>query len=80
MKTGNPMLSIMAGMAIGLISGVLFAPRKGYETRKKLFEKSSDLSDAIDKKIESKFSEYEGKLDELIKSLSNKTSSLVHRD
>jgi gas vesicle protein len=36
---------LLVGAAIGGILGILFAPEKGSETRKKLFAKGKDLKD-----------------------------------
>jgi gas vesicle protein len=37
------MNKLFTGFALGLIVGVLFAPSKGTETRKKIVEKGADL-------------------------------------
>ena len=39
MKNSNVILGIMAGAAIGALIGVLYAPEKGTDTRKKLRRK-----------------------------------------
>ena len=38
------------GAAIGSVLGILFAPDKGSETRKKIAAKGGDISDAVKKK------------------------------
>lgn len=51
-KEGNSriVLGLLAGAAIGSLLGVLFAPDKGSETRKKIRKKAGDLKDvALDK-------------------------------
>jgi gas vesicle protein len=47
MSTGKLITGILAGAAIGAVLGVLFAPDKGSETRAKIAQKSSELTDAI---------------------------------
>jgi len=47
MSTGKLIAGIMAGAATGAILGLLFAPDKGTETRKKISKKGSDITDAI---------------------------------
>ena len=39
--------ALLAGLAAGAILGVLFAPDKGCEIRKKIAEKSGDLADTV---------------------------------
>lgn len=41
------MLGFIAGAAIGGALGILMAPDKGSETRRKIVEKGSDLGDSI---------------------------------
>jgi len=52
METGKILLGILAGVATGAILGVLFAPDKGSNTRKKIGEKSEDLKDSLKEKFE----------------------------
>jgi gas vesicle protein len=39
-------LGIIAGVAIGALAGILFAPEKGSETRKKIASNTNDLADS----------------------------------
>ncbi len=52
MENGKVVLSVLAGVAAGALLGVLFAPAKGSETRKKIAEKSKDYTDALKEKYE----------------------------
>jgi len=47
MSTGKTLLGLLAGAAIGATLGILFAPDKGSETRKKLSKKGVDLADDL---------------------------------
>jgi len=47
MKNNNLAAGILGGLAIGTVLGILFAPAKGCETRKKIADKSSDLADSF---------------------------------
>ena len=51
MSTGKVVLGTLAGLAIGAIAGILFAPEKGSKIRKQISEKGDDYAD----KIQSKF-------------------------
>jgi gas vesicle protein len=51
MNSGKLILGILAGLAAGAALGVLFAPDKGTETRRKITKKSVDLTDAVKEKI-----------------------------
>ncbi|HEY9168204.1 MAG TPA: YtxH domain-containing protein [Lutibacter sp.] len=52
MSSGKVVLGLLAGFATGAIAGLLFAPAKGSDTRKKIVKKSK----AYEKKLEKKFS------------------------
>lgn len=50
-NTGKLIGALLIGAAIGATLGILFAPDKGSETRKKLLTKGEDLTDEIKEKI-----------------------------
>jgi gas vesicle protein len=47
MKNSDVALGILAGLAVGTVIGILFAPAKGSETRKKIADNGSDLKNLI---------------------------------
>lgn len=50
MSTEKVIIGVLAGIATGALLGVLFAPDKGSETRRKIAKKSSDtVNDLKDK-------------------------------
>ena len=66
MKTN--VLGIVAGVAVGAIVGLLFAPEKGSKTRKKIKDKTRDVKDRIEHSFE-----------ELVDSTSEKYNSIVDK-
>lgn len=68
MRTEKTVIGILAGVAVGALIGVLFAPDKGTNTRQKIAKKSTSAKD-----------ELKGKLDTLTNSLSEKYNSLVNK-
>lgn len=44
-NSSKVLLALLGGVALGALVGVLLAPDKGSETRKKIKEKAKDLSD-----------------------------------
>ncbi|MDD2982297.1 MAG: YtxH domain-containing protein [Crocinitomicaceae bacterium] len=51
MNTGKAVLGVLAGVAVGAILGILIAPDKGSETRRKISQKGSDTVDDVKNKI-----------------------------
>ncbi|MBC7523580.1 MAG: YtxH domain-containing protein [Flavobacterium sp.] len=57
MEKGNVVTGLLAGIAVGAVLGILFAPEKGIETRKKIAKKGKEslgdlknkYNDALDK-------------------------------
>jgi len=47
MKSGKIVLGLLAGIAIGSLAGILFAPEKGSTTRKKIVGKSDAYAQKI---------------------------------
>lgn len=74
MKTRNALLGLLAGVAAGAALGVMFAPGKGRDTRKKVVKKGEDLADAIDERIDRKFDELEMRFDDLMRGFIGKVT------
>jgi len=67
MNSGKVVLGVLAGVAVGAVLGILFAPDKGTETRKKISRKSEDAVDEITDRFE-----------ELLESLTEKIDAVKH--
>lgn len=53
MKSTKIALGVLGGIATGAMLGILFAPAKGADTRKKIQKKSNDYADDLKDKFES---------------------------
>jgi gas vesicle protein len=51
MSRGKIILGALAGVAAGALIGILFAPDKGTETRKKIVSRGEEYVDDLKKKI-----------------------------
>ncbi len=47
MKTGNVLLGVLAGVAVGATVGILFAPARGKSTRRKISRRSDEYADGL---------------------------------
>ena len=68
MSTGKIVLGVLAGIAAGTLIGVLIAPDKGTETRRKIRQKGDDLVEGVKDGmssmvdgVASKFDKFRGK-------------------
>ena len=51
MSSSKLLTGILIGAAAGAVLGILFAPEKGSDTRKKIGKKSSDLKESLKTKF-----------------------------
>ncbi|MEI7727425.1 MAG: YtxH domain-containing protein [Bacteroidota bacterium] len=51
MNSGKVVLGVLAGVAIGAMFGILFAPDKGSNTRRKISQKRDDYIDELEEKF-----------------------------
>ena len=80
-KTGNSVLALLAGAAIGVGLGILFAPDKGSKTRDKMKEGFDDLKDqakskwdSLEEETKEKFSKTKDDLIETVEDLLSNSS------
>ncbi|HCY40597.1 MAG TPA: hypothetical protein DHV48_04475 [Prolixibacteraceae bacterium] len=63
MSSGKLFLGVLAGLAAGAVLGILFAPDKGTETRKKIVEKGEDYVDEVKEKFNGLIDDLSKKMD-----------------
>ena len=71
MKSGKVALGVLAGLAIGSILGILFAPDKGKRTRGKIMDSGEDLVDSMKDKFDKLLSKGKHKYEEIKRDAAN---------
>ena len=72
-SSGKVLLGVLAGIAAGATLGILFAPDKGSNTRKKIVDKSNDYADDLTER----FNEFVDGVNKKVDSLSNKAGQMA---
>lgn len=81
MKTGKALLGIMAGLTTGVVLGLIFAPEKGSDSRKKLSKRGEEIVEALKKSLDGKFAELTSKMASQVHTKANNGSvSLPKRE
>lgn len=75
MNTGKVILSIAVGVAAGAVIGVLLAPDKGSETRRKISDKGNEYAD----ELKSKFSDFVESILDKCDTLKSSAEDLAHK-
>lgn len=80
-KTGNVLLALATGVALGAGIGILFAPDKGKNTRKKIKDSVDETTsklkhkiDVLSQEVREKSSEFKGTLEDKVENLLSKSS------
>lgn len=73
MSTGKVVLGTLAGLAIGGILGILFAPEKGSVTRQQIMDKGNDYAD----ELKSKYNEFADTISEKLHSAKDFAQEMV---
>ena len=76
-KIANTLLGLVAGSAVGIGLGILFAPDKGKNTRKKIKNSVSDKVDELKEQLESLTKNLRQKSLEIKGSLEEKVDNLL---
>ena len=76
-KNGNGILAILAGAAIGVGLGILFAPDKGSKTREKIKDGLDDLKDQAKSKLDFLDDETKAKISDTKEDLKEKVNNLL---
>lgn len=78
-RTGNVLLALVTGVAIGVGAGILFAPDKGKNTRKKIKDSVDDTAQKLKQKLETLTEEVKHKTDEVRGSLEENVDNLLSK-
>lgn len=82
MNAGKLLVGVLAGVAVGALMGILFAPDKGTETRKKIVKKGEDYVEDLKEKfngliddLTQKMDATRAKADEMVEEAKSKVES-----
>ncbi len=75
MNAGKMILSIAVGVAAGAVIGVLLAPDKGSETRRKITDRSNEYADGL----KHKFNDFVESMLDKFDSVKTEAENLAHK-
>ena len=73
MSSSKIITGILIGAAAGAVLGILFAPEKGADTRKRISKKSADLTDSL----KSKFNDLVDSISDQIDNVKSETEDAI---
>jgi gas vesicle protein len=73
MDSGKVLLGVLAGVAVGATLGILFAPDKGSNTRRKISKKSDEYAE----ELEAKFNEFIESITEKFENMQDEAARIV---
>ncbi len=76
MSSGKVLLGVLAGVAAGALLGVLFAPDKGWNTRKRITKKADEYMDGL----REKFDEFLETITEKVAEVKDEVSDFTEKD
>jgi gas vesicle protein len=71
MKSEKVLIGLLAGVAVGALLGVLFAPEKGSVTRKNISSKGQKLADDLTEKLDDFIDTVKEKFEEVLEEVEN---------
>ncbi len=74
MDSGKILLGVLAGAAVGATLGILFAPNKGSDTRKKISKKGNEYAEGL----EDKFQEFMESVTEKFEEMTAEAQKVSH--
>jgi gas vesicle protein len=75
MSSSKLLTGVLLGAAAGAVLGILFAPDKGTETRKKIAQKGRDFSD----NLKNKFNDLEDAIAEKYDSIRSEANDIIEK-